>query len=75
MPLYAYVCKECGARVERISSDSSYVPMCDECGEPMRRDWRAEGFVHDFHPTRDLYGEKVAKQAESERKAGRGLHI
>ena len=35
MPIYEYLCKNCGERVEVLIRSGSGAPYCPECGSPL----------------------------------------
>lgn len=37
MPLFDFVCHECGAEVEMLVKDSEVKPECDACGATLER--------------------------------------
>lgn len=56
VPIYSYRCKECKALVDRMVSIGDDEPTeCEVCGGDLRRDWKVEGAISNFHPTKDLY--------------------
>lgn len=59
MPVYCYVCDECGATREEFfhPTEDRTLPDCAECESPMRRDYSAE-----VNPRRD--GEVVNSLAD-----------
>ena len=45
-------------------------PVCPVCGEQMKRDYKAEGAISNFHVTRDLFAEKKKRDARKSPHAG-----
>ena len=37
MPLFAYLCPKCQAKLEKISTSKHEIPLCPECDAPMDR--------------------------------------
>ena len=54
MPVYMFVCHDCGLVTEILSSVENRpdtVP-CDKCGASTQRDYRGEKAAPIYHPTR-----------------------
>lgn len=52
---FAWRCLACGQTIETPDRE---VPDC-HCGTPMIRDYKSENVSNAYHPTRDVYGQKV----------------
>lgn len=45
MPIYEYLCRQCGGHFEiRQSVSDQPLRICDECGGPLEKQWSLSGF-------------------------------
>ncbi len=45
MPIYEYLCKQCGARLEKRQNVSDPpLEICENCGGPLEKQWSLSGF-------------------------------
>ncbi|MBX3244057.1 MAG: hypothetical protein KF685_06330 [Acidobacteria bacterium] len=45
MPIYEYLCKQCGARLEKRQNVSDPpLEICEKCGGPLEKQWSLSGF-------------------------------
>jgi len=59
MAQYCWKCLSCGTTLENQVRE--YM-VCQDCGTPMTRDYRAESVGNTFHPTVDVYS--IGKQQQ-----------
>lgn len=73
MPLYVYKCPFDGSRrtLIRIKERRNDEALCEECGAAMKRDFAAEAPHTHYHPTRDMYAEKLKIGARKQTQARR----